>query len=431
MTYTHGPEPPAPDTVVGAAPVSDAERLLSLDILRGVGVLGILIMNIQMFAMPEAAYFNPTVYGDLTGINFFVWLGSHLFAELKFMSIFSMLFGAGIVLLCSHVESQGGDPSRVFFRRTGWLMLFGLAHWIFLWVGDILFCYSLSALLAYLFRRVRPGWLLVWALVLLATGTGIYLLAQISMPYWPPEVAEGNGAYWNPGEEQIQKMLDAYRGGWLSQTPARLLSGVMFQIFGYLFFGLWRTLGLMLVGMALFKWGVLSGERSTTFYGVTALIGLAVGIPIVGYGAAQHIEHNWSQSHSMFGGTLFNYWGSICMALAYCSIIVMICKNKWLSGFQRLLAPVGQMAFTCYIMQTVICTTIFFGHGFGLYGFVPRWGQILMVFVVWGGLILFCRLWKARYRFGPLEWLWRSLTYQCKQPMRRTGNQVMHQPSAV
>lgn len=407
------------DVSTGPSPVQISARIGSLDLLRGVAVLGILVMNIQAFSMPDPAYFNPTVYGDLTGVNLAVWWVSHVLTEMKFMSIFSMLFGAGVVLLCQRLE-QSNLPSRgVYYRRTLWLLVFGVLHAYLFWAGDILVWYALSGLIAYLFWRVRPGWLVFWSLLLLFAGTGLYLFFQWSLPYWPKEAVQNNLAWWEPGVEMIQERLAAYRGNWIGQMSERVPTSIMLQTFAYLIVGLWRTLGMMLAGMALVKWGVLSAQRSRRFYAVTIIAGLAIGWPLSIYGAAQNFAHNWSQDYSMFGGALFNYWGSAAVALAYVSLVMIWWGSSFAEPLKRALGAVGRMAFSNYILETIICTTMFYGHGFGLFGMVPRWGQLCIVVTIWIILGCWSHSWLKRFRFGPLEWLWRGLTYKRRQPMRR------------
>jgi uncharacterized protein len=400
------------------APTAVSKRIYSLDVLRGFAVLGILLMNIQSFSMVDPTYFNPSVFGDMTGINYFVWLGSHLLADMKFVTIFSLLFGAGIVLFCERVVSRGGKPIGIHYRRTLWLLFFGLTHAYLLWHGDILVWYSFSAFIAYLFWRFRPGWLIFWSLLLLFIGTAIYLMAQLSMPYWPKEAIAGNTSYWSPPEEVILHRLDTFRGGWVSQLSERIPTSLMFHTFVYVIFGMWRTVGVMLAGMALFKWGILSAKRSNRFYLIAILGGIIIGLPLIGYGAHQHFVHDWSVKYSLYGGSLYNYWGSLFVAMAYLSCIMLICRNEWLKNLQRRLSAVGRLAFSNYILQTLICTAIFYGHGFGLFGSVPRWGQLLITITVWVILVIFSNIWLARFRLGPLEWLWRTLTYRRKQPIR-------------
>jgi len=155
----------------------DPERIDSLDTLRGFAVLGILVMNVQSFSMPEAAYINPTAYGDLGGGNGWAWLLSHVLADGKFMTIFSMLFGAGILLFTERAASRGDAPARLHVRRMLWLVVFGLAHAYLLWYGDILVAYGICGLLVYPLRRLRPSRRLVLGLAVMAV-TSCLALAQ-------------------------------------------------------------------------------------------------------------------------------------------------------------------------------------------------------------------------------------------------------------
>jgi len=407
-------EPTFPTDTAGARPAEPTaakERIGSLDVLRGFAVLGILVMNVQSFSMPDPAYFNPTAWGDLTGVNLAVWLGSHLLADLKFMAIFSMLFGAGIVLLTGRLEDRGVRPLGIHFRRMGWLLAFGIVHAYGLWTGDILVWYAMTGILVYPLRRLSPRTLIVCALVLLVVGTALYGFFQWSLPYWPPEARAGALSFWDPPPEIVEHRLEVYRGGWLEQMSLRVPDSAMLHTFVYLIWAVWRIGGLMLLGMGLMKLGVLSAERSDRFYVVMALVGLPIGLGLTAWGAVRHFAHGWAAEHSMYGGTLFNYWGSLATALAWVALVMLVCRRRPGSWFVRAMGPVGRMAFTCYILQTVVCTTLFFGHGFGLYGQVPRWGQLLIVLAVWAVLVPFASVWLSRFRYGPLEGLWRRLTY--------------------
>jgi uncharacterized protein len=186
-------------------------------------------------------------------------------------------------------------------------------------------------------------------------------------------------------------------------------------------FGLWRTLGLMALGMALYKWDVITGGRSDRFYTWMAVLGFGLGLPVVIAGAWQHFAHDWAMEYSMFIGSVPNYWGSLGVAFGFMAIVMLAVKRSWLSWAQAVLTPVGRMAFTSYILQTVICTTLFYGHGFGLFNRVERWQQALVVLGVWCIVVVFANLWLTRFRMGPLEWAWRSLTYGRLQPMSAGG----------
>lgn len=241
-----------------AAPVSQAERIDSLDVLRGFALLGILVMNVMSFAMPFSAYFNPSAFGDMTGANYAVWFFSHLLFDQKFMTIFSMLFGAGIVIFSTRAADRGHSPAAMHYRRTFWLLVIGAVHAYLLWYGDILVLYAMCALIIYPARRLSPKWLLPIGLFLIAIGSGISLLAGFSMHLWPPEAIAEMARFWNPGAEGIAKEIAAYTGPWSGQMAHRVEMSLGFHTGYFVKWGFWRAGGLMLVGMALYKWGVFS-----------------------------------------------------------------------------------------------------------------------------------------------------------------------------
>ncbi len=398
-------------------PVSASKRIISLDVLRGFAVLGILIMNIQSFSMIDAAYLNPTAYGDLTGINKWVWILSYLLADQKFITIFSMLFGAGILLMTGRAESKGLKPAPLHYRRTLWLLLIGFIHAYGLWTGDILFPYAVCALIAYAFRKLSPKILFFIGLGIFSVSSIIYLLFGFTISFWPPEAVKGIMEGWKPALETIEHELAAYRGNWLAQMTHRVPSSLMFQTFIFMIWTGWRVGGSILIGMALYKWGVLSAEKSKKFYWIMATLCLVIGLPIVAFGIVSNFAAGWKLEYSMFLGSQFNYWGSLLIALGYISLIMLIVKSgicKWISNR---LAATGRMALTNYLAQTLICTTLFYGHGFGLYGKVERIGQIGIVLAVWIVQLICSPIWLHYFQFGPAEWLWRSLTYKKRQPM--------------
>jgi uncharacterized protein len=402
-----------------SGPTTQSERILSVDVLRGFAVLGILVMNIQSFSMPEAAYFNPTAYGDLTGLNYVVWLLSHLFTDMKFMALFSMLFGAGMVLMADRMEASGRTLARIHYRRTLILLGFGMAHAWFLWTGDILFIYAMCGFLVYLFRKRQPKTLILLGLTSLAMATILSLASQFSMPLWTEESLANFTEMWAPTQEQITAQLTAYRGGWSAQNEFRFMSALQMETVAFLAFLSWRAGGLMLVGMGLYKLGVFSAELGTRTYVKMVLAGLLVGLPLVATGVWYQTSTGWALETGFFGGPQFNYWGSLLVALGWVGAVMLFCQG-WSGGrLHRSLAATGQMALTNYLMQTIICTTIFYGHGLGLFGSVERTGQILIVFSIWAVELLWSPWWLARFRFGPFEWLWRSLTYMRLQPLRR------------
>jgi len=400
-------------------PTAQSERILSLDVLRGFAVLGILVMNIQHFSMIGAAYFNPSAYGDFTGLNYLVWLLSHLLTDMKFMSIFSMLFGAGIVLMAERLEAKGRKPAAVHYRRTLILLLFGIAHAWLIWTGDILYSYAMCALLVYLFRKKQPKTLIILGVVSIAVASAVSLMGQFTMPMWPEEDLAGVAKFWAPLQEQVVAELEAYRGGWGAQNQHRFMMAFQMQTGSFLFNISWRAGGLMLVGMGLYKLGVFSAALPARTYKKMILAGLILGFPLIIAGVWYHEATDWALEVGFLGGMQFNYWGSLLVALGWVGVVMLFCQGWSGSRLYRSLAATGQMALSNYLMQTLICTTLFYGHGFGLYGSVERTGQILIVFAVWAVQLLWSPWWMARFRFGPFEWLWRSLTYWRLQPMRR------------
>jgi uncharacterized protein len=181
----------------------------------------------------------------------------------------------------------------------------------------------------------------------------------------------------------------------------------------------WHTGGLMLIGMGLFKLGILSAARSDRFYNIHMIIAFLIGFSLVLLGLQYNFAHDWKFEYSMYQGAQFNYWGSLFVAYGYVCMIMRLFKSRYLHDFKESLAMVGRAALSNYLFQTLLCTTLFYGYGFGLYGQVGRASAMVIVFIVWAIQILLTRLWMERFYFGPVEWLWRSLTYWKKQPLRK------------
>lgn len=390
-----------------------------MDLLRGVAVLGILLMNIQSMSMPTAAYINPTAYGDLTGLNKWVWIVSHILASQKFMSIFSILFGAGVILFTENALAKGRNCAALHYRRMAWLMVFGLLHGYLLWHGDILFTYSLCGMLLFLFRKLPPR-------KLVGIGFGFFLvpmaldsLIAFSMPYWPEEAYAGTMESWRLSGAALQDYLTAYRGSWLEQMELRVPETLFMQTQWFFMHTFWRVMAMMLLGMALFKWKVLSAELSKTSYVRISLIGLSLGILLSATGVILNFKKGWSMEFSMFIGNQFNYVGSVATALGYMGVVMLVVKSKFFHRAKNSFSAVGRMAFTNYILMSLICTFLFYGHGLGLFGSVERKMQALVVLGVWILLIFFSTFWMKHLRYGPLEAFWRSLTYGRWQALKK------------
>jgi len=427
-----------------AGPVQRSERFVSLDVLRGVAVLGILVMNIYAFAMPFAAYFNPLAAGGTEPHNIGTWFFTHVLFDQKFMSIFSMLFGAGIVLMAERAAARGAKFGRIFYRRQFWLLVLGLAHAYFIWFGDILFFYAVVGMLMYLFRNLSPRALIATACaflpvaVLLSSAGGVYMqdLQSRAADYEQRQelgetLSEEELAAieeWTesrpmlmPGADEIHADTVAFTGSYADAFNHRreFLNGFLLQ--GLLFFIIWRVGGLMLLGMALMKLGVLSAARSTAFYKRMMLIAYGIGLPVCAFSAWSLNAHEFNGLWAFRIGNISNYIGSILVALGHIALVMWIVRKGLLAALMQRFAAVGQMALTNYLMHSVVMTTIFYGHGLGLYGAIPRFWQMAFVAGLIGFQLILSPWWLARWRFGPVEWLWRSLTYWQRQPMRRTA----------
>ena len=404
-------------------PVGETERIGSLDVLRGIALLGILLLNIQSFAMPGSAYVNPSSYGDFTAANYWVWFFTHLLGSQKFVSIFSMLFGAGVILMTTRAEQRSGHSAGVHYRRMMWLIIFGLVHAHVLWYGDILFAYGVCGLIVFLLRKMRPVWLITIAAILVVIpyllNLGFYGIYHAIPEQGQEQWAEGMAASWAPSDEIIQDELSSYRGGWLEQMSHRAPMAVMFQTFMMLIWLGWFAGGMMLLGMALFKTGVLSAARSNSFYIIMAGICIPIGLALT-LSQVYLLEAN---DYPMFEG-MFVYMiphgiGAIVQSLGYVALVMLLFKAGALGWLQRALADVGRMALTNYLLHTIICTTIFYGHGFGQFGHFSRVEQLITVIIIWIVQLILSPNWLNYFRFGPFEWLWRTLTYWRPQPLRR------------
>jgi uncharacterized protein len=430
-----------------AEPVGGFERVASVDVLRGVAVLGILAMNIVYFAWPAAAYSNPTRGGGFDGLDRGVWVFDHIVFSGKMMTIFSMLFGAGLVLMGERADARGRSLVWVYYRRVFWLLVIGAAHAIFLWSGDILFAYAECGLVLYPLRRRSARTLIilgilalsVYSLQVLAIRTGVRFLKVTAVradavwagggrptkfqawinELWTETVQPSVMPSAQKQREQFDKDLDIHRGGYLDIVKHRAKEFWGGLALGFIRYGIWMMGGRMLLGMGLMKLGVFSARRSRRFYVWMVALGYGLGLPLVGYDTYVVLQHDFHYFQARLSNAGAYALGSVVIALGHVGVVMLICKAGVLSWLTQPLAAVGRMALSNYLAQSLICTTLFYGYGFGLYGTVHRAGLAGIVLAIWLVQLVVCSLWLAYFRFGPAEWLWRSLTYWRLQPMRR------------
>lgn len=432
------------------APVAPTERISAVDTVRGFALLGILLMNIVGFALPGNAYGDPTIAGGATGINLATWALNYVLVEGKMRTLFSMLFGAGVVLLSSRLEQR--DPTAgvadIYYRRVLWLLAFGLVHAYFFWEGDILYFYAVCGLILFPFRKLKPKGLVLAGLLVLAVlvpkniREGLEMRSQYEKAT-AADVAAAAGKTlteeqrdaqkewteklkdWKPSASEIEKETADHRAGYWKLYQRREKSVSHDESVGFYRWGFFDSAGMMLLGMGLIRLGFFSATRSYREYALTALAGYAVGIAINSYVAYWNVRLHFEVVPALFRWTpygILNWTGydveRLAVALAHASVLMMICKAGLLRWLTSRLAAVGQMALTNYLTHTIVCTTLFNGYGFGLFGKLQRYQVYYVVLAIWVFQLAVSKPWLRHFRFGPAEWLWRSLTYWKRQPMR-------------
>jgi uncharacterized protein len=338
------------------------------------------------------------------------------------VTIFSMLFGAGIFLMTSHVEAAGRKPAGLHYRRMGWLILFGLLHSYLLWWGDILVNYGLCGLLAFCYRKKAPRKLIIYGLMFVAVSSAVFFYMAWSLPHMPAAKREAfQQQMWQPTAAMKAQELAAYRSGWLGEMRQRARDSLSLEISAFMAVSFWEVEGLMLIGMALFKLGIFSARAPAKVYWSFLAAAVFIAFPLIMYGVHQDIASGWDFRHSLFINTQYNYWVSMLVSLGWIGATMLVFQSPTLRPFTRPVAAVGRMAFSNYIFDTVVCTTIFYGFGFGMFGKVSRVTQIEIVVAVWIAQLTLSSIWMTYFQFGPLEWLWRSLTYWKRQPFRKVA----------
>lgn len=394
-------------TAHAGGPVAPSARYEALDILRGVAVLGILAINIWFMGLPEAFYLNQTVLGPLEGSDKLIQQLIYVLIALKFITLFSLMFGAGIALMA---ERSGRGRHN---RRMLWLLLFGLIHAYLIWPGDILVTYAICGFIVGFLINWRTRSLIILSVVLVVIG-GLFGLAFImSLQFAPPETtAEVIADIWTPGAEALRAETELRRNGSYPEIVAwNFETAIFIQTSAFLTQYGWRTIGIMALGIVLFRTGILTGGRSAVFYIGLALGGLAVGLPIVLQSLAIKQETGYEFFASMGWAEFLNYFGSILVAFGWIGVVIALSKLPILGFVGRAFAATGRMAFTNYITQSVIVVTLMSSWGLGLFGTLSVTELFLLTLGVWALQLIWSPLWLSRFRQGPLEALWRFLTY--------------------
>ncbi len=414
-----------------ANPDDSMLRIVPLDAIRGIAVMGILVMNILTFAMPFPAYINPLAYGGSTGADFVAWLVAFIFVDGKMRGLFSLLFGASMWLVIDRANAKGESGAATHYWRMLFLLMFGAIHYYFIWAGDILFLYALCGMVAYVLidRSARSlikiaiimfaVQFLVWALI----AGSIYMLdAMGSAPNAAADLVEQRTAMiqglMGPESPDIVKEMAAYgpNGSYASAFANRTTEGYAWApVMMFVQFGL-ETIALMLVGAALLKNGLLSGDwdadranRLARNYGAPALLALAgMAWATVASGFATVptflISFVWTMPFDWM------------LTIAYAALLVNWIKPRVAGALVQRLAATGKAAFTNYLGTSIVMTLLFYGYGVGLYGSMGRAQVYLVVAAACAIMLAWSKPWLDTHAYGPIEWLWRSLSRRQMQP---------------
>lgn len=416
------------------SPMNSPVRIQSLDALRGAALLGILLMNIAWFGLPEKVVEDLGVRGEYSGLNFTSWWVVEVFFHGSMRGMFSMLFGASaLIILEKYAAVNGmGSAAEYYFRRLLVLFVFGLFNaYILLWPGDILYTYALVGMFIFPLHRLNPKKMLAVAGLLMLLFS-IRSTWQQHRPIRLKEAADSAlaaGDKASPGQKEdirawksfeMEQSLSHKRAEAEHQVACTLgdfatffsySAGITYFLetdFVYDFF-FPDAFTFMLIGMALFRLGVLSGKMSRRFYLLLSLTGFAVGLPIYYQAASIKLESNFNPYLIALKVPFqLEQFGRLGLTLGYIGMLQLLSQLRFFSLLAKLLAPVGQMAFTNYLMQSIICGVIFSGFGFGMFNQLQRFELYFVVVAVWIFQIMFSHLWMRTFASGPFEWLWRS-----------------------
>jgi uncharacterized protein len=400
-----------------------------LDIIRGVAVMGIFGVNVIDFAMPMQAYFNPAAYGLSSSADLALWFATFILIDGKMRGLFSLLFGASMLLVIERAQAAGRSPADIHYNRMFWLLILGCIHYYLIWFGDILTLYALTGMIAFAFRRRAVRTLIVCGLVFLLLD--LIVMSSVSWRFFAAEAAAHAphasaaalaqwhgmaGAFVAPDSQGLAEELALYRGSWLGIVRDAFTAGLIDPALQFVY-GVLETLGYMLLGMAGLKSGFLRGTWDDARYRRIAWWTLAVSIPF--YGAYAWIEWRSGFDTSLFFVIFFVATNPFRLAMmaGYAALIILLSRRGgWL--VQRI-AAAGRAAFTNYLGASLIATTIFYGYGFGLYGRLSRLDAWLFAPALWVVMLLWSKPWLDRFNYGPFEWLWRTLARRRPQQMRR------------
>jgi uncharacterized protein len=417
----------------GPATGAEADRHISIDAVRGFAVLGILLMNIVGMGLPAFAYVDPTYAGGSTGADLWTWAVNNVLTDGKMRALFTMLFGASAVLIAERAEGGRPGPMATHYRRMFWLFVIGMLHAYFLWWGDILVTYALAGLVIFPFRKLSVRWQLGIGVAVLAALLGVNLfeareLAAMHAAALAPSATPDAIKPWQEASQLVAPSADlgrqeiaGYRGGVLDAFRVRALAARLIQLYLMPTNEIPEAIGQMFVGMALFRSGFFTLRWSSRAY----LAMIAVGYLLAAPATAWLAWKIWRAGFEPLTLNRLEDWQQVTrplIGLAHASVILLLVRSGAAQGLVNRLAAAGRMAFSNYLMTSIITTLVFCGFGLGLYGRLSRFQELAVVAGVWVFILAWSKRWLAHFHYGPFEWAWRSLVRWRAQPFVRAGS---------
>jgi uncharacterized protein len=400
--------------------ITNDTRYQSIDAVRGFAVLGILLMNIVGMGMPAFAYIDPTYYGGSHGADLWTWAINNVLTDGKMRGLFTILFGASTVLIAQRAEDGKPGPLETHYRRMFWLFVFGMVHAYLFWWGDILVCYALAGLFIFPVRKLDPK-------VLIALGATVLVALLAYNAIQDAHIVALHAAAIAPGasaaaiqawkeasvtvvlpQELKAQQIAGFGGGFVDALKSRAQMALFLQLMLNPTDYMPEAVGNMLVGMGLFRLGYFTLGWSTRAYLALIAFGYLVAAPITAWLA-------YDMWKSGFDPVVLHQLGDYqqatrpFIALAHGSVLLLIIRAGALTGLIDRLSAAGRMAFSNYLMTSIITTFVFCGFGFGLYGKLSRFELLYVVVGVWAFMLIWSKPWMARFHYGPFEWMWRSL----------------------
>jgi len=372
-------------------------RIFTLDVLRGVAVMGILAANMIGFALPQSAALNPLIAPGAGHVDVITWTAGFVLVDGKMRALFSILFGASLALISDRAAAAGADAADVHLRRTGWLLAFGIAHYFLIWWGDILISYALIGLIAFAFVDANARSALRAAVLSIAVG--IALAAALTVPTWSAGVA----GWTEPASE-----IELYRSGYVPILHDRL-SAWWAPLWSLWFYGP-ETLGYMLLGIWGLRSGFLTGARPARLYRRTAIIAIGFGLPITSALALAALRSAFDPGAMPVIAIVATAPLRPIIAIGYAAVVILAVRHGVNGPVASRVAAAGRAAFSNYLGASLVCTTIFYGYGLGLFGTLGRAELLLLTLLLCLAMLAWSKAWLERFRYGPFEWLWRRLS---------------------